>query len=117
MQRCELGGSPVIERTVRSLLVVIATPRGDDGTGSVQTLEPVVVQALVAKTSVEAFHKGVLRRLARGNELELHAVAIGPLIQSAAGELRSLVGANCLRQAAKLCGLVEHPRDVQAGML
>ena len=68
MRCCELGRGPVAERAVWPLLVVVAAPSTDDGARGVQTLEPMVVEALVAEPAVKTFDEGVLRRLAGRDE-------------------------------------------------
>src|SRR5262245_51925503 len=74
-----------------------------------------VVKALVAELAVETLDIGVLRRFARGDQLQVDAFAIGPAIHRAASELRSLIGTNGLRQSAKLCDAIQHARHVLAG--
>lgn len=49
------------------------------------------VQAVLAKLAVEAFYERVLRRLARLNEVQLHAGVLSPEEQGLAGELRTVV--------------------------
>src|SRR5512143_3824764 len=88
------------EPTVRSRLVVIATPCSDQGSRVLEVDEVVVVEAFVAKFAVEALDVGVLRRFAGGNQFEIDAAAIRPPIQRPACEFRPLVGANRARQPA-----------------
>ena len=54
--------------------LVVKAPPGFDGRSCVRDRrEPVQVQAVVAEGSIEAFDEAVLHRLARLDELELHA--------------------------------------------
>ena len=70
----ELGRCQVVERAVRTHLVVIATPGGDEDTRLRETGEPLVVEAFVAEAAVEAFDEGVLGRLARLDELQADTI-------------------------------------------
>ncbi len=112
MRGGELGRGAIAKHAVRSMFVVVAPPGRDDGTSGVQRYEPMVVQALVPELAIEALDEGILRRAARRDELQVHAVAIRPLIERAAGELRPLVGANSGGQTTKPRGLVEHSRHI-----
>src|SRR5678816_534196 len=94
MRCCEFCRRPIVQRAMRTQLVVIASPRSDDHARSVETFKPMVVQAFVPEATIEAFNERVLRRLAWCDEFQLHAIAIRPLIERPTGELRSLVGAN-----------------------
>ena len=76
-----------------------------------QGLEPGFVQALIAEPAVEALREGVLHRLARLNELQLHAVLVRPLIEGEAPELRSVVADDRRRPAALRRQSVEHLAD------
>ena len=58
----ELGGRDAAAAAVRSDLVVVATPLGDDVAGLSQRREPVLVEALVAELAVEALDVAVLHR-------------------------------------------------------
>jgi len=57
--RCE-----PIEARVRSLAVVVDPPGFDDPAGMAEIGDGVLVEAVVAQTTVEAFDGAVLRRLA-----------------------------------------------------
>jgi hypothetical protein len=98
----ELRRGKVPERAVRPHLVVVLPPGFDDLAGLIQTDKPMLVQTLVAELAVEALHVGVLHRLARPDEVQLHTAPIGPLIQCLTGELWPVVDHDHLRQAALL---------------
>ena len=110
----ELGGGLVAERAVRPALVVVGAPCPDDLAGFGARSEPALVQALVAEPAVEALHVRVLRRLASLDQPQRHAVTVGPAVERVAGELRTLVGPDQLRQAAELPDPIEHPRHIIA---
>src|SRR5262249_10812011 len=76
--------------------------------------KPVLVEALVAELAVEALDVGVLVGLAWLDELELHAVAVSPLIERSAGELRTLIGPDRPRQSPKVPHLGEDARHIHA---
>ena len=75
-----------------------------------QAGKPVVIQTLVAQLAIETFDVGVLRRLARLNQLHLHVAHRCPLIECFAGELGSLVGADRQGIAAKQRNTIENSR-------
>ena len=81
-----------------TVVVVVAAPAFDREAGVVQAGEPVLVEALVPELPVEALDKRILYGLAGLDEVELHAVLVGSLIQDAARELRSVVHDKGLRQ-------------------
>ena len=74
----------IVQRRVGPVLIVIDPPVLDDPFCLGQRGEPVQVQAFFAKPAVETFDVGVLGRLARVDEVELHAVIICPAIKRAA---------------------------------
>ncbi len=66
-----------------------------------------------AANSADALHVCVLCRLARLDQPQRHAVAVGPSIERVSGD-RALVAPVHLRQAAELADPIEHPRHVLA---
>ena len=78
-------------------LVVVAPPGCHLHPCFCQARESVLVQALVTGLAAERLDEGVLCRLARLDQLELEAVAVSPLVEHLAGELRPLVGADRYR--------------------
>jgi len=74
-----------------------------------------LVQTLIAKLTVEALDVGVLDRLAGPNEAELDPTAIGPGVQRAAGEFRTVVADDHLRQADAVRQTVEDTDDAGTG--
>jgi chromate transporter len=77
--------------------------------------EPVLVKAFIAKLAVERFDVRILRRLARLNQFQRHAVRIRPLVERPARKFRSLVGSQRFGIAPETCCSVQRSRDVQAG--
>jgi len=55
-------------------------------------IEPVFIQAFIAKESVKTLNKSVLSRLAGLDKSQRHAMLKGPLIERAAGKIRPLIG-------------------------
>lgn len=77
--------------------------------------EPVLVKTFVAELAVERFNVGILRWLARLNQLQSDAVRIRPLVKRAAREFGSLVCSHCLGIAAKASCADQCPSDIQTG--
>ena len=67
-----------------------------------QVGEPVLVQQPFSDLRVHAFDPGILRGLARFDEVELHSVLVSPLIHVTTAELRTVVAADDLRPASLL---------------
>ena len=63
---------------MRVFLVVINPPVFDDLARLADAREPVLVQTLISEPAIETFDVGVLGRLARIDEVQLHTVIIGP---------------------------------------
>jgi hypothetical protein len=74
---------------VWSRLVAITSPRGDNDSGVVQSVEVVIIEALVSKLAVEAFDVRVLCWLAGRNQLEIDAAVVGPSVERSAREFRN----------------------------
>jgi hypothetical protein len=98
---------------VRPVVVVVVAPVVDDASHVAEAGEPVQRQALISEAAVEAFDVRVLHWLAGLDEAQFHAVPGRPGLHRPASELRTVVGADDLRQAALGLDLVEHPRHVQ----
>ena len=71
--------------------VVVNPPGVDDVLRLRDAEKPVLVQALVAKLSIEALHVGVRDRFARTNEAQLDPAAIRSRVQGPTGEFGSVV--------------------------
>ena len=110
----EFCGAQVAQSAVRTLLVVIASPGGNQNTGLRQAGKPVVVQALVAKAPVEALDESILGRLPGFDQLQRNAVGVRPLIQRLAGEFRPLICPDCCRQSPELGCTLQHLAHVQS---
>ena len=78
------------------MLIVVPAPGGDQDTSLRQTRKPMVIQALIPETPVEALDERILRGFPGLDQLELNAMLAGPLTQRLAGKFRSLVGSNGL---------------------
>ena len=74
--------------------VVVVPPVLDYGVGLKKAGEPVLVQALVAETSVERFNEGILGRLSGLYEMQIDARIACPDDHGFAGELGPVVDDN-----------------------
>jgi hypothetical protein len=92
------------KRCVRAALVVVLPPGLDLGPGVCQGQEPVRVQALIAKPSIERLHEGVVGRLARAAEVQRDGVLIGPAVECLGDELRTVVDPDRSWCPADHCG-------------
>jgi hypothetical protein len=81
---------------MRPLGVVLLLPRLNGHTRVGKTAEPVQIKALISKLAVEAFAVGILRRLARLDEVQGDAVRVGPGIQRLASKFRPIVDGDLL---------------------
>ncbi len=63
----------------------------NDFPGMNNIVEPVLIQAFIAKATIKILNKPVLCRLARLDQPQFHSMFKSPLIQCATGKLRSLL--------------------------
>src|SRR5574343_1440464 len=96
------------------MLVVVSAPSGDQDTSLGQTRKPMVVKTLIPEPAVEALDERILRRFARLDQLELHTVLVGPLVQCLAGEFRSLFSPDGLGIAPETRRLIEDSGHVMS---
>ena len=78
-------------------LIIVCPPALDDIPRVFQADEPVFVQTLIPQSADEALSIGIFSRLSRPDEIQLHTIAISPLIQDFTGKLRSIVYRDDLR--------------------
>ncbi len=88
------------KRGVRPLGIVVGDPFGDLGSHVVEAEEQRLVQELVAHSAIEAFHEGVLDRLAGRDEVPVDGVVLAPGQHRIAGELGAVVGDDRARPEA-----------------
>lgn len=89
-------------------LVVVVAPREMQRLASVrQSEDHFHVQAFVPQLAIEALDRAGLSRLARLDEVQMHAVPGGPEIQRLQGKLHTVVHRNRSRSAAQRNDLVE----------
>lgn len=69
----------VLQRTMRSAVIVIKPPTINDPTGLRQAKEQFSIQQFVPETTVEALHVAVFPRAPLGNEQRLHGGPVEPL--------------------------------------
>ena len=99
-------GSSIFDRRhpakecVRAALVIVPSPGLDLGSGVGDGQEPVCVQALVAKATVERFYERIVGWFARSAEIQRHAVLVRPAVERLRDELWPIVHANGLGRAA-----------------
>ncbi len=74
-----------------SALIVDRAPRLNLAPRVAEGQEPVGVQALLAQSSIERFHEGVIGGLAGPTEDEDDAAFVGPLIECVGGELWTIL--------------------------
>lgn len=77
-----------------SLLIVISSPGRNQFFRMMQIAEPVFIQTLIPKLSVETLNVSVLGQFTRLNQQGCDAALVGPLIEYLAGEFRPLIGAS-----------------------
>jgi len=70
-------------------------------------------QTLVAELTVEALHVAVFHRASGRDEVQLHLVFVGPLIDHLAGKLGAVVDHNRVRFAASGLQFFQHPHYPQ----
>ena len=93
---------------MRSLAIVVQSPRLDHFACFLQRCKPFLIQALGAKAPVERFDLSVLRWFSWLNELQLDFILTRPQIQRLAPELAAVVHADGLRHAASFFHGVQH---------
>ena len=71
--------------------IVLDAPFFDLAARIVERDEDVLVEAFLAQPRIEALDVRVLDRLARFDELQPHAVIIGPLVEHPAAQFRTIV--------------------------
>src|ERR1700676_1591774 len=98
---------------MRTLLVVIEPPSLDFPACIAEASEPVRIQTFVAQSAVEAFDVGILRGLARLNELQSHAAFFAPSGQCPPAKLRPVVEDNGSRQTSLAGYPIQHPPHSQ----
>ena len=87
----EGSGRQAAQGRVGSIFVVVAPPVLDALAGISQRQEPRGVQAFRPQTAVERLDVGVVGRLARSGEVDLDPIQVGPLVEHAPSELRSII--------------------------
>jgi len=75
------------------MVVVVVAPVAEDPLYLVRVREPMLREALSPARAVERFDEGVVRRLAGSAEVKLDVIPVGPVVESLAGELGSVVDA------------------------
>lgn len=102
---------PIAQAAMWPDFVVIDAPPLDDPLSVGHVEEPMLVEALVAESPVEALHDRVLHRLARLDEASSNAVLVRPLIQSPTRQLWPIVQHDLGRQPPFVDDLLQDPHD------
>ncbi len=92
---------PIIERTVKSRVIVMIPPLREFGLRLFHRREPLDVEAFVAESAVEALDEPTLHRPSRTDEAELHTRFYRPHLHGPAGELAAIVQGNAPRRAPR----------------
>src|SRR6185503_971359 len=96
----KLQGRQIVQRTMRSLLVVIQPPVFDLSSCISQTRKPVRVQAFISQSAIEALRVSVLHRLARLDELQSHPSFFAPGREGSTAKLGPIVQNDRFRQSS-----------------
>jgi hypothetical protein len=92
--RRELLGRQVAQARMRAFPIVVDAPLFDLAARVVERNKDVLVEALLAQARVETLDVRVLDRLSRFDELQPHAMLVGPLIEHPAAQLGTVIGLN-----------------------
>ena len=82
------------------MLIVVPSPGIDLGLRVLDRCEPVHVETLLPKPTIERFDRRVVGRFAAPTEVERDAVRVGPQIHRRTDELRAVVAIDPLGQPA-----------------
>lgn len=105
----------IVERVVRTGLVVVVPEGVEQFPGVVEGDELVFVEALVAELAVEAFDVAVLGRLARGDEAISHLAFVSPVLQRPTCKLRPVIRKQTAGPPAPLRDPIQHTGRTGAG--
>ena len=111
----ELRRRSVAQSIMRTDAIVVLPPRFCHGSGLVERLEPMLVQALIVKPAVEPIDHCVIRGLSWPAEVELHAVEVGPQIQAPRDEFWAVVDSNACRLSTLGSHVLQDPNHVVSG--
>src|SRR5215467_5742264 len=100
---------------MRTLSVVITSPRFNRGPRLSQAQEPVCIQALVTKSSVERLDITVLHGLAGINKAKHDVSLLTPGSHRPAHKFGSMIHPDLLRPASACAQLLQDANDAQRG--
>ena len=115
MQHGELRRWHTALRAVGPGLVVIASPVCNQCPRVGQGVKVMVVQALVRELPVEALDVGILCRLVGGDQLQLNAPSVSPVVHCSARELGTLIDSDRPGKSAELSASLQNVRHVLPG--
>jgi hypothetical protein len=112
------AGGLLVQRAVWSILVVVLTPVFDRLPRFCKGQKPILIQALLSQSAVEAFDESIVCRLAWPAELELHAVTMCPVVDSRSIELEFFLATSTARKQslAKLDLLIRSLTDFRQAL-
>ena len=96
------------------MLIIVPPKRIDLLLRILQRGKPVRVQTVLAKSPIERFDHGIVRRFAASAEVEDDAVGIRPQVHRRADELGAIVAVDALRQPSLKSQPLERRRDIVA---
>src|SRR5213080_2060893 len=70
------------------------------------------IEALLPQATIEAFHFGIVRRLAGTTKVEFDAALIGPFIHDLGNELAAIVDFDNAGQPSLRCNAIERIHDI-----
>ena len=88
----ECIGRDAADGAVGAELIVLGAPVFDEQTGLGERTEPMLVETVVAESAIEGLDESVLGGLAGLDVMEDDAGGLSPAMQSAADELRAVIG-------------------------
>ena len=91
--------------------VVILSPCINDLPGFLQRPEPVLIQTAVPELAIEAFHKGILGRLAMLDELQPDLIVPAPEEYGLGGKFCAIVTSDASGPASLCYQLFQEPGD------
>ena len=94
------------------MLIVVPPKRVDLLLRVLERREPMDVQTLLSKPTIEGFDRGVVGRLAASAEVEDHAVGVRPQVHRGTDELGPIVAVDALRQSAFEAQTLERGDDI-----
>ena len=87
----------IADGTVRTVFIVIQSPRLELGSGIGQREENIDVETLISESPVEALNEAIIDGFSRSNEVQLDVIAVCPGIHGLGNELAAIIDSNRFR--------------------